>query len=182
MEDLKVRALERRQFFNRSYDSALQERQEKGFHSKIAKLEYPEEETHRSVCNYTIKNIDKDDIHFDFVEYDEGDLKALQIIDSTVNASDELADKLLSLHWQVQSFVKDIHDGVVEFRRVAPPKNGIITSSLIEKTLTPISITSETSEDELNDLTENSAKKIREKIQRKKYEAFTRKLRNKELK
>ena len=57
-------------------------------------MEYPEEETHRSQCNYSINNIDRDDIHFDFVEYDEDDLKALQIIDSTVNASDELAEEL----------------------------------------------------------------------------------------
>ena len=94
MEDLKVRALERRQFFQKSYDSALQKREKTGFQRKVARLEYPEEETYRSLCNYSINDINRDEVHFDFAEYDDDELKALQIIDSTVNASDELAGQL----------------------------------------------------------------------------------------
>ena len=78
--------------------------------------------------------------------------------------------------------VKDIQDGVVVFKRVAPPKSGNSPTLVNMRTLTPMSITSETSDDDLNGSAENSGKRIHERIMRKKYDAFTRKLRKAELK
>ena len=49
------------------------------------------------MCNYSINKIDRDEVHFDFAEYDDDELRALQIIDSTVNTSDELAGQLSQL-------------------------------------------------------------------------------------
>ena len=68
-------------------------RKKVGFERKISRTYYPDD-THRSKCNYSISNINRDELCFDFIEYDERELKAMQVIDSTLDASDNLSTKL----------------------------------------------------------------------------------------
>ena len=149
MEDLKIRALERRKFFQNSYEKAIQAREKVGFQRKISKTYYPDD-THRSQCNYSMSNINRDELLFDFVEYDQKELKAMQVFDSILDASDNLSARIQMLQNSVSQTLTDINDGVVILKRVSDPKNGMSPSLGNKRALTPISRTSDSSEEEMN--------------------------------
>ena len=82
----------------------------------------------------------------------------------------------------VSQTLTDINDGVVILKRVSDPKNGMSPSLGKKRSLTPITITSDSSEEEMNLIGETPRVKFQDKIMRKKFEAFTRKIKRAEFK
>ena len=74
----------------------------------------------------------------------------MQVFDSILDASDNLSARIQMLQNSVSQTLTDINDGVVILKRVSDPKNGMSPSLGNKRALTPISRTSDSSEEEMN--------------------------------